>query len=973
MKKLFTSLKYVMTVAALALSAHVMADEISWTGADDWTGIGGAEIELATPEYSIFCVKNSGSTNPTVNGTQKDLRVYAKGTLTILSEKTMTTIVFKISNQGKKRLTDITPSTGSVDIDATSWTVTWTGSASEVSFTVGDKATYGTDGSDKAGQFDIDSPITVMTAGGGTYVKAPSFSPAGGTYTEAQTVTITAESGLTIYYSPQVGTTFQQYTGPFTVSADAIVTAYAQDAAGNKSSEVTATYTIVNLSDLTGSGTASDPYTVGDAMALYAASALPADKVFVKGKISRIKSLDVASYSRAQYYISDDGTTTSDELYIYNGYYLNGEAFTDNDQIKVGDDVVVYGKLVLFGSTKEMDANNYIYSLNGEGGGTIEVKTYETLAAAKAGAKDTAAEAILKLNDVVVTYVDGTNYYISDGNDGFLIYGSISGLTDVAAGDVLKGQIKGDLYTYHGLPELVPATTGTEVTKNGTAEVVPEDVEMGDVLADGLAYSSKLVKLSEVMFGASELAIEGTNKHGQVTIMSMGEEALLFDQFDVAKGLVFDTDAEDYEFSAIVSLRDGVVQFYPTNKEELQRETPEPPTPEYPTYTSIYDMKNAATADKVMSIFRASNLLVTYVNGKNIYVQEHIDEISDFGFLLFADAAVTNVKAGDKITVDITGELYLYHGLPELSYKAADATITVESEGNEVKPAVDNLMWVQTAALSSYTSRLVTFVHPIKFTAATLTNKAVTFTGVVDDETYEGTLYDQFGVLTGIEFDTEKEYKGQTFIVSIRDEVVQFYPINRSEFITEEYVFDGDGTQDNPYSVADVRYLQLNSQAPAEKVWVKGTIIGTVNGSFKEEKFANTTGDENLVTSNIVLADADTHSAGPRKAPAFDAGKCIPVELKNGSVFREKLNLVDNFGNLGKEVLVNGNVTAYFSAPGVKNLDDAIIDGVSLGVHGVEMDKEVLGGTIYTLSGQKVNTITRHGLYIIGGKKVLMK
>ena len=30
-----------------------------------------------------------------------------------------------------------------------------------------------------------------------------------------------------------------------------------------------------------------------------------------------------------------------------------------------------------------------------------------------------------------------------------------------------------------------------------------------------------------------------------------------------------------------------------------------------------------------MSIFRASNLLVTYVNGKNIYVQEHIDEMSE--------------------------------------------------------------------------------------------------------------------------------------------------------------------------------------------------------------------------------------------------------------------------------------------------------------------------------------------------------
>lgn len=950
MRQLFTSLKYVMTVAALTLSAHVMAGTIDWVASEQ--GYANAEaVESIDFGGGITATLNKGSNSngPKYYNTGTALRLYGGNSMTITAEGvTMTEIALTFgSGDGTN---GITVDTG----DFASGT--WQGSASSVTFTID-----GTTGHRRI------ASISITYGGGGVTVKRPVISPASGTYTEPQTVTITAEDGLTIYYSPQVGTTLQKYTGPFTVSADAIVTAYAQDAAGNKSSEVTATYTIVNLNNLTGSGTASDPYTVGDAMALFAASALPADKVFVKGKISRIKSLDVSQYSRAQYYISDDGTTTSDELYIYNGYYLNGEAFTSNEQIKVGDDVVVYGKLVLFGSTKEMDQNNQIYSLNGEGGGGIEVKTYETLAAAKAGAKDTAAEAILKLNDVVVTYVDGTNYYITDGSDGFLLYGAIPGL-EPQVGDVLSGTVKGDLYTYHGLPEMTPAASGTEVTKVGTTEVVPEVVEMGDVLADGLAYSSKLVKLTDVMFGAAELTTEEGGKHGQVAIFSMGEESVLFDQFDVAKGLTFDTEAEDYEFSAIVCLRDGVVQFYPTNKEELERDTP---TPEYPTYTSIYEMKNAATADKVVSIFRESNLLVTYVNGKSIYIQDNDDD-RPFGFLLFADAAVKDVKAGDRITVDIKGELYLYHGLPELAYKAADATITVESEGNEVTPNEDNLMWINNDGFG-WSSLLVTFWHPIKFTAATLTNKAVTFTGVVDDETYEGTLYDQFGVLTGIEFDTEKEYVGLSFIVSVRDEVVQFYPINRSEFITEEYVFDGDGTQENPYSVADVRYLQLNSQAPAEKVWVKGTIIGTVNGSFKEEKFANTEGDENLVPSNIVLADAGTSGVGPRKAPAFDAGKCIPVELKNNTVFREKLNLVDNFGNLGKEVLVNGNVTAYFSVPGVKNLDDAVLDGESLGVHGVEMDKDVLSGDIYTLSGQKVNSITRHGLYIIGGKKVLMK
>ena len=87
--------------------------------------------------------------------------------------------------------------------------------------------------------------------------------------------------------------------------------------------------------------------------------------VYVKGIITSIKSIDVSKYERAQYYIGEtvDATET---FYIYNGYYLEGKAFTSDDQIKVGDEVVVYGNLAVFGTTNEMAANNYIYSLNGK-------------------------------------------------------------------------------------------------------------------------------------------------------------------------------------------------------------------------------------------------------------------------------------------------------------------------------------------------------------------------------------------------------------------------------------------------------------------------------------------------------------------------------------------------------------------------------------------------------------------------------
>ena len=132
---------------------------ISWKASTDWTGVAdGAEtISFKSGNFTITAKKEKSSNKPTVNGSANDCRVYAKGSLTITtSGDAMTSIVFNISSQGQKRLTDITPSTGTVAKQAKGdKTVTWTGSAKTVTFTVGEKAVYGSEGETKAGQFDF--------------------------------------------------------------------------------------------------------------------------------------------------------------------------------------------------------------------------------------------------------------------------------------------------------------------------------------------------------------------------------------------------------------------------------------------------------------------------------------------------------------------------------------------------------------------------------------------------------------------------------------------------------------------------------------------------------------------------------------------------------------------------------------------------------------------------------------------------
>lgn len=103
-------------------------------------------------------------------------------------------------------------------------------------------------------------------------------------------------------------------------------------------------------------------------------------KVYVKGTISKVEEVSL-KFGNASYYITDGTTETPFE--VYRGYYLKGEKFTAEDQIKEGDEVIVYGKVKKFYEKYEMDASNQIYSLNGEtesGINTISVDDCPTIA-----------------------------------------------------------------------------------------------------------------------------------------------------------------------------------------------------------------------------------------------------------------------------------------------------------------------------------------------------------------------------------------------------------------------------------------------------------------------------------------------------------------------------------------------------------------------------------------------------------------
>ena len=179
------------------------------------------------------------------------------------------------------------------------------------------------------------------------------------------------------------------------------------------------------------------------------------------------------------------------------------------------------------------------------------------------------------------------------------------------------------------------------------------------------------------------------------------------------------------------------------------------------------------------------------------------------------------------------------------------------------------------------------------------------------------------------------------------------------------YVFDktkevpddpnAKGSEANPYTVADVQ--ALTGDFPSAKVWVKGYIAGCVNTSKGSE-----------------LSTADPVATNIGLSATAQVESVIPVQLSAGEV-RTALNLADNAGNLGKEVLVYGNIATYCGATGVKTVTAYKLTGNSVSiVTNINIAKAdtTADAPVYNLKGQKVEAGYK-GLVIKNGKKVMQK
>ena len=91
------------------------------------------------------------------------------------------------------------------------------------------------------------------------------------------------------------------------------------------------------------------------------------DKYYIKGIIHKVQTTFAASgnYGNAVFFISDDGQAASDDFEAFQVYYLDGKQWKSGQpDVEVGDEVIIYGPVTLYGSTAETSGRGaaYIYS-----------------------------------------------------------------------------------------------------------------------------------------------------------------------------------------------------------------------------------------------------------------------------------------------------------------------------------------------------------------------------------------------------------------------------------------------------------------------------------------------------------------------------------------------------------------------------------------------------------------------------------
>ena len=627
-----------------------------------------------------------------------------------------------------------------------------------------------------------------------------------------------------------------------------------------------------------GSGTAEDPYNVAAIIELVQgmeAGVESTENYYFKGKICAITEEYSTEYGNATFYISDTGTNNSaTRFYIYRGLYLGNKSFAaGNEQIKIGDEVVICGKVVNYnGSTPEtVQKKAYLYSLNGQGGGggsttAIEATCAKAVELTNALADNATSSETYSVTGYITEVVGSVSknqqtFWMADTKDGGKVFEAYwanlpDGVSEFKAG--MKVKITGNLMKYvkdgKVTPEMKNATVvildegGGGGSSSGTEINCTKAVELTNALADN-GTSSEVYSVT----GYITEIVSNVSKNQQTFWMADTKDG----------GKVFE--------AYWANLPEGVSEFKAGMKVKI--------TGNLMKYVKdgnvTPEMKNAT----VVILDEGGG------GGGQSGSAKGTGTLSDPYNAVAAANAVSGLTWTSNTEYQKTGDVYVKGKISRIAKNGTfgesgtygNASFYISDDGSENN--------------EFYVFRTL-YLGNVKYTSGTDIK-------VGDEVIICGKLMN---------------YKGNTPETVANESYL--YSLNGQGGGGGGQQESGDqGSYSNPISVSKALSTD-NSEKPW--AWVKAVIVGYVaSGSYSDAKFTA----EDAIETNLLISDSPS-STNP--------DNCMPVQLPSGAL-RTGLNLKAHPELLGKEILIYGQLDTYMKVPGLKSPKYAEAGGNSFG------------------------------------------
>ena len=185
-----------------------------------------------------------------------------------------------------------------------------------------------------------------------------------------------------------------------------------------------------------------------------------------------------------------------------------------------------------------------------------EIANYTTVAglrvACTATAKADAPTISYTFENLLVTGVAGSNIFVSDGTNAYLLFGSNK--KDLKKGDKISGSVTGQLYLYNNLGELAVSDGFANVTEaSSDNEVVATAIAIDDAVSSYATYEASYVKFAGVKFLAEAFASRSITIEDEA-----GDQVNIYDTSKILTETTFDTTKNYDVYCYVVKYKDAV-------------------------------------------------------------------------------------------------------------------------------------------------------------------------------------------------------------------------------------------------------------------------------------------------------------------------------------------------------------------------------------------------------------------------------